>query len=233
MSHRREQVVQLVRRYFSVGVAATAFALLGVLTTSGTGSANPAAREIAPDTIRPIRLVLPRTTPLLETEYLKRLRDSFRDRDTQVAVYSERYRISTRLARTIMDAAVAEGVDPELGFRLIRVESGFYERAVSPVGALGLTQLMPGTARWLDRSLKSRSAILEPHNNLRIGFRYLRHMIRQYDGDVRLALLAYNRGPNTVNRALQRGRDPENGYSHKVLGTWGSDPYTGEGVLAR
>jgi soluble lytic murein transglycosylase-like protein len=178
-------------------------------------------------------LVLPRTPPLLETDYLRRLRDSFRSRDLQVAAYSEQYRISTGLANAIIEAATAEGIDPDLAFRLVRVESVFKERAVSSAGALGLTQLMPGTARLLDRSLRSRSAILEPQTNLRLGFRYLRHMIKQYDGDVRLALLAYNRGPNAVNRALRGGQDPENGYSHKVLGTWGGNPYRGEGLLTR
>ena len=233
MSQRREQVRQFARRRFSVGIVAAVFASLGVLTVSGTGSANPAPRPVAPDTVRPTRLVLPKTPPLLETEYLKRLRDSFRSRDLQVAAYSELYRISTGLASDIIEAATAEGIDPDLAFRLVRVESVFKERAVSPAGALGLTQLMPGTARLLDRSLKSRTAILEPRTNLRLGFRYLRHMIKQYDGDVRLALLAYNRGPNAVNRALRSGRDPENGYSHKVLGTRASNPYTGEGLLAR
>lgn len=233
MSQRREQVRQFARGRLSVGIAAAVFASLGVLTLSGTGAANPAPRPVAPDTVRPIRLVLPKTPPLLETEYLRRLRDSFRSRDLQVAAYSEQYRISTALASTIIEAATAEGIDPDLAFRLVRVESRFHERAVSPKGALGLTQLMPGTARLLDRSLRSRTAILEPQTNLRLGFRFLRQMLKHYDGDVRLALLAYNRGPNAVNRALRSGWDPENGYSHKVLGTWGSNPYTGEGLLTR
>jgi hypothetical protein len=231
VSQRREQVRQYARRRFSTGIVAAVFASLGILTVSGTGSANPALREIAPDTIRPTRLVLPKTHPLLETEYLRRLRASFRSRDLQAAMYSEQYRISTGLARTIIEAATAEGIDPDLVFRLVRVESVFQERAVSPKGALGLTQLMPGTARLLDRSLRSRRAILEPQTNLRLGFRFLGQMLKYYHGDVRLALLAYNRGPNAVNRALRSGWDPENGYSHKVLGTWGGNPYTGAGLV--
>jgi hypothetical protein len=55
-------------------------------------------------------------------------------------------------------------------------------------------------------------------------------MIERYD-DVRLGLLAYNRGQTAVDRALRRGADPENGYSHKVLGTRGSKPYQGPGLL--
>ncbi len=54
--------------------------------------------------------------------------------------------------------------------------------------------------------------------NLKLGFRYLNKMIAKYRGDVRLALLAYNRGPGTVDKILKRGGDPNNGYADKVLG---------------
>lgn len=146
------------------------------------------------------------------------------------AIYSERYGINDDLALTIVEHALAEGIDPELAFRLIRVESVFRPTARSPLGALGLVQLMPGTARSVDRSLRTERDILEPSNNLRVGFRYLRGLIERYD-DVRLGLLAYNRGSHAVDRALRRGVDPENGYSHKVLGTRGSNPYDGPGVI--
>ena len=72
--------------------------------------------------------------------------------------------------------------------------------------------------------------MLEPKTNLRVGFRYLRRLIRDFDGDVRLALLAYNRGEGTVSRLLRRGRDPENGYSGKVLGR-GESRYSGKGTF--
>nr|MDQ3310039.1 lytic transglycosylase domain-containing protein [Gemmatimonadota bacterium] len=58
-----------------------------------------------------------------------------------------------------------------------------------------------------------------------------RHMIHRYKGDVRLGLLAYNQGPNAVDGMLKRGANPENGYSHKVLGTRGDAPYRGKGLL--
>jgi soluble lytic murein transglycosylase-like protein len=143
--------------------------------------------------------------------------------------FAMRYRIPTDQARQIHDVARAEGIDPELGFRLVRVESGFNPQARSRVGALGLTQLMPATARWLERGV-TRQAILEPERNLRIGFRYLRSLIAKYDGDLQLALLAYNRGDGAVDRDLRRGRNPENGYSRAVLGT-GVQRYSGTGLL--
>ena len=155
---------------------------------------------------------------------------------TEIAVerdassYAERYGISKLLAGQIVTAALGEGIDPELAFRLVRVESVFQVNARGPSGALGLTQLMPSTARALNRALRSEAQILDPETNLRTGFRYLRAMIERFDGDVRLGVLAYNRGETAVNRALRSGRDPENGYSKKVLGSAASR-YLGKGTV--
>lgn len=146
--------------------------------------------------------------------------------------YAHVYGIPADLAQQIIDIATAEGLDPELGFRLVRVESVFSRRARGPQGALGLTQLMPSTARAIDRSVRTEAQIMEPSTNLRLGFSYLRRLIERFDGDVRLGLLAYNRGEGTVARALRAGRDPENGYSRKVLGTRGARPYRGLGILS-
>jgi soluble lytic murein transglycosylase-like protein len=62
--------------------------------------------------------------------------------------------------------------------------------------------------------------------NLRIGFKYLRALIRDYKGDLKLALLVYNRGPVAVERALAMGRNPANGY--ETIVTRG---YRGNGTL--
>src|SRR4051812_6315684 len=63
------------------------------------------------------------------------------ERANGIIGYSNRYRIGAGLATSIMDAAYAEGIDPELAFRLVRLESEFNPRAKSHVGAIGLTQL--------------------------------------------------------------------------------------------
>jgi soluble lytic murein transglycosylase-like protein len=167
-------------------------------------------------------------------EFWSRLREEahrFREELTPFR-FARRYRISPELARMIEEEATAHGIDPELAFRLVRVESRFHPRARSRAGALGLMQLMPGTARGLDRSVRTEERILDPRTNLRLGLRYLRSLIRRYDGDLRLALVAYNRGENAVDRALRRGRDPENGYSGAVLGR-GSDRYRGTGLIEK
>ena len=81
----------------------------------------------------------------------------------------------------------------DLFLRLVQQESGWNHRAVSPKGALGLAQLMPGTAADL------RVDPADPAQNLEGGARYLRQMYKRF-GDWRLALAAYNAGPETVAR---------------------------------
>ena len=127
------------------------------------------------------------------------------------------FKVSPSLARQIHAAAVANRIDPKVAFGLVRTESGFKNSATSPVGAIGLTQLMPATARWMQRGV-TRSDLRNPEVNLRIGFRYLRELIDKYEGDTELALTAYNRGPGTVDRVLKRGGNPDNGYAGMVLG---------------
>ena len=69
------------------------------------------------------------------------------DRANAVIDYSAKYKVSADLAGSIYDIALAEGIEPDLGFRLVRVESEFHDRATSKAGALGLTQVMPATAK--------------------------------------------------------------------------------------
>ena len=147
------------------------------------------------------------------------------DRMKRIIQYSSRYQIGADLAGSIVDIALAEGIDPELAFRLVQRESDFNPRATSPVGAVGLTQLMPSTAQYFVKGI-TRDRLYEPTVNLRIGFRYLRGLIAEYRGNVRLALLVYNRGPVPVGSALADGRDPSNGYDRYV-----TKGYKGKGIV--
>ena len=144
-------------------------------------------------------------------------------REREVAAYARRYGISVELADAIERAARAEGIETELAFRLVRVESAFRPRAESPVGALGLTQVMPATASYLQPGI-TREQLLERDTNLRLGFRYLKELLAVYDGDEEEALTAYNRGPGTVARIRKAGGDPANGYADMVLGERGRSP---------
>jgi soluble lytic murein transglycosylase-like protein len=139
-----------------------------------------------------------------------------RERQKLTAQFAAQFDIPFDLADEIHWAALQENVDPQVAFGLVRAESSFRTAAVSPVGAIGLTQLLPSTAKWLVPET-TRKDLLEPRTNLRVGFRYLRHLLDEYDGNTRLALTAYNRGPGTVDRLLKSGRNPENGYADMVL----------------
>ena len=144
--------------------------------------------------------------------------------------YALRFGTSYDLARTIQRAALVEGIDPELGFRLVRVESRFRERAISSAGARGLTQLMPATAAELQPGITAKE-IFQPETNLRLGFRYLRWLLDRYDGDLAEALHAYNRGPGVVARIRARGGAPANGYAERVLGGDKLERYEGPGRI--
>jgi soluble lytic murein transglycosylase-like protein len=141
------------------------------------------------------------------------------DRADKIIQFSTTYAVTADLAGNIFDASSREGIDPDLAFRLVRLESDFNAKAVSKAGAIGLTQLMPSTARLFERSLGPEQ-LLNPRTNLRVGFRYLRSLLDQYNGNVRLALLAYNRGEDAVWRDVKAGVNPGNGYDRFVLGDY-------------
>ena len=147
------------------------------------------------------------------------------ERAQKVIAYSSRYHIGADLAGNIVDVASAEGIDPELAFRLVKLESDFNVRATSPVGAIGLTQVMPATARYYVKGITAEK-LYDPQTNLRIGFRYLRGLVNEYDGNVKLALLVYNRGPVAVAKSRAQGDNPSNGYD-RIL----TKGYSGTGVM--
>ena len=138
------------------------------------------------------------------------------ERLRRVTANSARYGIPADLAERIEDIALAEGIRPELAFGLVATESEFNRRAVSPMGAVGYTQLMPSTARFFRPELE-REALFDRDTNLRLGFRFLRTLVQKYHGDVALALTAYNRGPDRVDAILREGGNPDNGYARLVL----------------
>lgn len=192
------------------GLAAAAFFVGIMVAASPEPMAAPVDRALR-ERVETVESTLRDQTTDLELARLELARLE------EVMEHSARYRIPADLSADIYDIALSEGIDPGLAFRLVRVESGFVQRAVSPVGAVGLAQLMPATAYEMDRSLTYQD-LFDRKTNLRLGFRYLRYMLERYDGDLRLALLAYNRGPGTVDRVRRAGEDPANGYARAVMG---------------
>src|SRR5215831_1717094 len=99
------------------------------------------------------------------------------------------------LGRMAIQAAVQEGLNPRIFQALVTQESGWDPNIQSPVGATGLTQLMPATAQGL-----GVSKITDPVQNLRGGARYLKQQLDAFGGNYRLALAAYNAGPAAVRK---------------------------------
>ena len=99
------------------------------------------------------------------------------------------------------------GVDPYLLMGIARRESAYNPQALSPAGARGLMQLMPGTATLLSRQLGISDpgpyGVLDPELNIRLGSTYIRDMVDRYRGNRLAAAAAYNAGPGRVDRWLR------------------------------
>ena len=138
------------------------------------------------------------------------------DRAAAVMAYSANYAIPADLAGAIYDIALSEGLTPDVAFPLVELESRFDLKARSSAGAVGLTQVLPTTARLYEPGL-TLAHLYDRDTNLRLGFRYLKDLLERYDGDHETALSAYNRGPARVQALIAAGRDPRNGYSERIL----------------
>ena len=111
----------------------------------------------------------------------------------------------------IAAAAERERLPVALVFGMVHQESGFDATARSRSGARGLMQLMPGTGREVARRLGlpySTARLVDPDYSVRLGTTYFRQMLRQFDGNVELALAGYNGGPGRISR-LWRASGPE------------------------
>lgn len=110
-----------------------------------------------------------------------------------------------RLAVAIVREARRNGLDPLLVAAVIRCESAFDSYAVSPVGAMGLMQVMPATGGWLmarrGEDLRRKHNLFDVELNVELGASYLAEMIRQF-GTVERALVAYNAGPGAAKKIL-------------------------------
>jgi soluble lytic murein transglycosylase len=104
------------------------------------------------------------------------------------------------------------------------VESRYYNFAVSPVGAMGLMQVLPPTGEELAAELGIAwlvpQTLFDPHANVKLGVAYLKWLERRY-GRLEVALAAYNWGPGHIDRRLRSGRPVPAGYARDVLEVYG------------
>ncbi|MEZ4588065.1 MAG: transglycosylase SLT domain-containing protein [Gemmatimonadales bacterium] len=192
------------------GLALTAG--LAVLDLAQAADPEPQGPELANAEIARLNLALETSKGELALKQLEV------DRLKLVAQYSTIYKVPANVAALIYDAALAEEIHPSLGFQLVKVESGFKSRARSSANALGYAQVKLITAREIDSTLTERK-LLEPETNLRIGFRILRTLLRQFDNDLELALRAYNLGPTGALASLADTTDAAAGagYARRVM----------------
>ena len=145
-----------------------------------------------------------------------------------LAMRFRRYELAVRVGKTALRSGQyivdygypifrLPAVDAEnaLVFAIMRQESEFSTTAISPAGAKGLMQLMPGTARQMAKSLglryNRRQLLNDPNYNVRLGSAYISSMMGKFDGSFPLAIAAYNGGPARVGEWLKTYGDPRNG----------------------
>src|SRR5208337_2101671 len=133
-------------------------------------------------------------------------------RPQKVANFSSSRNMET-FHSTVDEKAKLHNIDPQLVKAVIRAESNWNPDAISRKGALGLMQLMPSTA-----ALLGVANPFDPEENIDGGVRYLKHMLERFNGNLTLALAAYNAGPKMVEKNGMVPSIPETvAYVKRVL----------------
>jgi soluble lytic murein transglycosylase-like protein len=137
----------------------------------------------------------------------------------------EAWKVST----AILDESARRNLDPMLVLAVIKVESGFRNQAVSPVGARGIMQIMPETGKYLSEELLRvdgfETRAFMPHHlddpviNIKLGVYYLDGLKRQFR-NLSLALLAYNLGPGEMQNRIENNLHFSDQYAAVVLDTY-------------
>lgn len=124
------------------------------------------------------------------------------------------------VARTVVVEAHRHALEPKLVLAVMHVESRFYNFAVSPVGAIGLMQVMPETGAELAARMGidwvGPQTLFDPTTNVTLGVAYLRELSDRY-GSISTALAAYNWGPGRIDRRLRQGTALPDQYPGLVL----------------
>jgi soluble lytic murein transglycosylase-like protein len=150
-------------------------------------------------------------TRIIRTKVIVRVRDNGLAEVNDISEAKNYIRSSRRIAKSslssrvnrqkysalIAQAASDYGVDEKLLHAVIQAESSYNPEARSPVGAVGLMQLMPGTALRYGVKVDDRN---DPAESIKGGARYLRDLLKMFNSDIKLAVAGYNAGENAVKR---------------------------------
>jgi len=130
---------------------------------------------------------------------------------------------ANEIADALQDSCLEFGVEPKLMLALIYVESSGNPKAISKVGAIGLTQIMPATGEQIAEELgvpwTSREMLFDIKLNIRFGTYYMRKLLDRFDGEHIPAVASYNWGPTSIARRMRKGQAVPTGYASKVLRT--------------
>ena len=154
-----------------------------------------------------------------------------------VAELIRNHRVSPHEAKSMAFIIVREslhwGYDPLFVTAVIKSESTFRKHALSPVGAMGLMQIMPNTGRYVSQmhqvEWSGTSKLNDPHYNIKLGVAYLKYLDKMFKGDREKMLVAYNWGPANVMNALKSSkRFPSSTikYARDIMnnhGKWNAD----------
>ena len=133
-----------------------------------------------------------------------------------------------QIAESVAEQSQRHGIDGRLLLSVMLSESTFRTDAVSSKGAIGLMQLLPSTAQEVAARLElewgGEVRLLDPHTNIALGSYYLRHLLDSFNGDLTLALTAYNMGPGNVQSMLKEdllqgdGTEYPYAYADRIVG---------------
>src|SRR6185295_16754586 len=141
-----------------------------------------------------------------ERRRLAEAADLLGDPGAAVSLGGPRARLPRPYEPYVRAAAARYRLDPDLLFAVMRVESVYNRRIVSPAGAIGLLQIMPRTGRLiateLGRADFTPADLLDPETNVELAAWYLASLLARFDGRLPLAVAAYNGGPHNVRRWL-------------------------------
>lgn len=141
-----------------------------------------------------------------------------------------------RIGRTVWEESRRHQCSPLLIMAIIITESSIRPEATSPRNAFGLMQVLPEVGMSLAEDVARRlppeeldalglrlpneRALYDPETNIRIGMLYFAQLLDRFDGDLHLAIRAYNAGPTAVSRTLREGGSLPEGYLNRVLGRY-------------